>query len=864
MSGLGASQASNGSSVMKAGDELTISPGLMLAMTLKGLVLPEADGLAERALSPAEVLLLEEAAEGRASIATWQSHGGFLDELKARGLLGAVAAPSSEASVGGPVEAKRFRDGDQLVLATPVIFRLGRSGFEQLDHDGRVRVRLSGAELLATTEFRRPTSAAQAWVNHRNVAGVSALDESSFRALVRRLVDSEVLGAFDSGDTLRQRSLSREEREIRRAILRQREIGAAVDDGLAQHVAAERKRVARTGITRTPVVPVHFQWQIPPLALGMIVAHAEASEGGRLREHYDFHPAWLSDTNRIPPAGKGTAIYLFSHYIWSSAQNLEYSAKVKAADPHCITIHGGPNVPKYEADQAAYFRAHPHVDVAVQGEGEVTTAEALAALSTVVGSGRPDLSVLEGVAGLAFRLGDRIVRTQDRGRILDLDALPSPYLTGLFDSYGAASPETAVLETNRGCPYGCTFCDWGSATLSRVRRFSLERVFEELEWCARHGVRVIGLADANFGILERDVAIAEKVAELKGRYGFPHHLGLNYAKNSLTHLKKIVNVLVDAGILTYGQLSLQSMDPDTLSTIKRSNIKVEKYHELAHEFRRAGLPLFVDLMMGLPGASVQSFRNDLQQSIDREVIAKIHPTQLLVNSPMNEPEYRRRHGIEVAPGELVTSAASFTRHEYGDMQRLRRIFLLLEKFGVLRHVARYVRQETGIGEMDFYERLATAARAQRQRWPVLAFTLEAIPTLMVPPGCWRLFLDDVRRYLVEVLEIRDDAALATVLAVQLALLPARDRRFPETVQLAHDYAAWHAAMIAAKDQGRFDDWTELVPPLRQFGPATFTVSDPHEVCAFGMGHTVESDIYGVWELASPVSRPVTPFHAALN
>lgn len=88
-------------------------------------------------------------------------------------------------------------------------------------------------------------------------------------------------------------------------------------------------------------------------------------------------------------------------------------------------------------------------------------------------------------------------------------------------------------------------------------------------------------------------------------------------------------------------------------------------------------------MMGLPGATVDSFRGDLQRSVDREVIAKIHPTQLLVNSPMNEPGYRQRHGIEATPGSLVTSAASYTRDDYEEMRKLRRVFLLLEKFGVL-------------------------------------------------------------------------------------------------------------------------------------------------------------------------------------
>jgi hypothetical protein len=465
---------------------------------------------------------------------------------------------------------------------------------------------------------------------------------------------------------------------------------------------------------------------------------------------------------------------------------------------------------------------------------------------------------------LAFRLGDRIVRTPDRPRIENLDDIPSPYLTGLFDAFGAAGTQSAVLETNRGCPYGCTFCDWGSATTQRIRKFSQDRVFEEVEWCGRHGIETIGLADANFGIFERDVSIAEKMGEVRRRRGFPRHIGVTYAKNSIKNLKPIVKTFGDAGVIAYGLLSLQSMDQDTLGTIQRSNIKTEKYDELAQEFRLAGLPLFIELMMGLPGSTLASFRDDLQQSIDREVIAKVYPTVVLVNSPMNEPAYRRTHGIEAVPGSVVTSAATFTREDYTRMEKLRRVFYLLEKFGVLRHVARMVRQETGLREMAFYERLWDDARAERQRWPMMAFTLEAIPSLMVAPGHWSLFLEEVGRYLVEVHGIRDDGALATVLAVQNALTPARGRQFPERIELPHDYATWFAAILAAKDAGHRLDWASVVPPLRTYPPGELVISDPYEVCVFGIGHTIDSDSAGVWELDSPVSRPVVPLHSAVQ
>ena len=123
----------------------------------------------------------------------------------------------------------------------------------------------------------------------------------------------------------------------------------------------------------------------------------------------------------------------------------------------------------------------------------------------------------------------------------------------------------AIIETNRGCPYGCTFCDWGSATLSRIRKFDSTGCSPSSSGARSTGSTAVCLADANFGIFERDVEIAEKVAELKRPLRLPEAtVGTNYAKNTVKHLRQIVEMLADAGILTEGLLSLQSMDDDTL------------------------------------------------------------------------------------------------------------------------------------------------------------------------------------------------------------------------------------------------------------------------------------------------------------
>jgi hypothetical protein len=203
---------------------------------------------------------------------------------------------------------------------------------------------------------------------------------------------------------------------------------------------------------------------------------------------------------------------------------------------------------------------------------------------------------------------------------------------------------------------------------------------------------------------------------------------------------------------------------------------------------------------------------------------------------------------------VVVSTATFTREDYAEMHLMRRAYLLTENFGVLRQVTRFVRQELGIAEVALVERMRREATADPERWPHLALVLLAVPDVMVPPVSWAPFIDEVRRFLVGSLGMEADSALETVLTVQHALLPTTGRMFPATEQLAHDLAAWHGAIMAAKDQGHLHDWPDHVPRLRTFGPAAFTVDDPRDVCGISLGFGSAIDAYMDWELRSPVGR----------
>ncbi len=789
--------------------------------------------------------------------------------------LAAPTAVGASAPVHLPAE-------EALVVGSPRLLRIVAGAFELLDHDGVAHARLGPEELALVASLTAAPSVGEALEAHRQEAGDRAVSREDCDRIVGTMLAARALERESESRSkamehvLHDRSWSRAERAL---------------SAMRTHFLDEATRVgdvaARSGASRVAVVPVHTQFATP-LSLGMIVAYAQRHEGGRLADGFAFMPSayvdpafgTLSMEAELEPFVDGGAIFLFSNYVWSHGTNLATSERIKARNPRAVTVHGGPDSPKYEGDVEAYFAANPFVDVVVHGEGEATFSAMLTALAD---AGSPvDLSLLAGVEGLSFRTPDGVVKNPPRDRIADLDDIPSPYLSGLYDSLGDGAIDTAMIETNRGCPYSCTFCDWGSSTASRIRKFDLDRIFAELEWCARNRVVKIFICDANFGIFERDVAVAQKVADLRREHGFPQALFTNYAKNTVKHLQQIVQIMAEAGVVTEGLLSLQSMDDDTLKTIRRSNIKVEKYDALAAEFRAAELPLIVDLMVGLPGSTPGSLLEDFQQCIDREVNAKVFQTELLVNSPMNEPAYRAENQIVTervdgtaaeriptkgsagAGRALVVSSSSFSRADYDTMLQSVGVFRLVENFAVLRIVARYLRQTTGTREAELIRVLRATGYEEPDRWPALSLAMRVVPENMVPPVSWQLFIEEMRVFLVERLGVPTGSGLDTVLAVQRAVLPSIGRSFPQTIELAHDVGAWYRDVLRAKDDGHRSTWPDHVAALETYGPTSFTIDDPDHLCEVGLGFGIDANPHASWELRSPVARHLAGDHTVLG
>ncbi len=339
----------------------------------------------------------------------------------------------------------------------------------------------------------------------------------------------------------------------------------------------------------------------------------------------------------------GVDVAAFSVYIWNLKRSLAIAAALKVQQPDTLIIMGGPQIPHDALMAETFLKQNPFVDVLVQGEGEVVFLQLLEAW--------PARDWLD-IPSLAWIDQDGFHQTPRAERIRDLDTVPSPYIAGVFEPLYEKFPEikwVAIWETNRGCPFSCAFCDWGGLTRSKVFRWDLERIKQEIDWFAQHKIESVFCADANFGILPRDPEIVKAVAAAKAKYGFPGQLQTQTAKNVRLRNFEIHRLLVEFELNPIASLSLQSLHPPTLEAIKRDNISTEVYRELQAYCLEHGIYSYTDLIIGLPEETYDSFVNNISKVIEemgQHNKILFHNAAILPNAEMGNPEYLKKYEIE--------------------------------------------------------------------------------------------------------------------------------------------------------------------------------------------------------------------------
>lgn len=418
---------------------------------------------------------------------------------------------------------------------------------------------------------------------------------------------------------------------------------------------------------------------------------------------------------------KNSDVVGFSTYVWNHQYNYALARRVKELNPDCLIVTGGPEIAITDPD---LFVKNPWMDAAVKMEGELVFADLLKS------------SDLASIPGLVINNNGTAVDTGDSIRIGDLNQLPSPYLTGLFNQLLKDYPDVtwnATLETNRGCPYQCTFCDWGSLTYNKVKQFSLDRVFAELEWIGEH-CGFVTITDANFGMfVERDNAIVSKLIEVQLKWNNLTGFSMTWAKNQKNEVVDIVRRLVDESPTASQGLtvSVQSMDEGVLDIIKRRNLDQHKIEEIFKLCDRYNIPVHTEIILGLPGDTEASWKENfwrLFRAGNHTGISILH-AQLLENAEMNISQ-RNFYKLDAVPiydymsgsysngeieesMEVVVGTRDIPRDKMMDLMIWNSFIQTFHINGLTTYIARYLASQ-GVDYKEFYDKLW--AYLQQDMW----------------------------------------------------------------------------------------------------------------------------------------------------
>ena len=470
-----------------------------------------------------------------------------------------------------------------------------------------------------------------------------------------------------------------------------------------------------------------------PYAIGMLAAYAFSND--QIKRNYCLQKLIyrMDDIDETIARMEDPAVVGFSNYMWNYEYNLVLAEKLKAKYPDCLIAFGGHHLP----NNTEYLEKYRFIDVLSFGKGEESFEGIL--LSAL------GLRQFSDVQNIAYRDGSRIVETP-KSRIT-LSEYPSPYLMGVFDDLlDDGYVFSCVLETNRGCPFRCAYCDWGEIN-TKVRLFPLERVFAELEWMSRNKIDFVYCVDANFGLFERDLKIAEKLVELKETTGYPNRLQVSYAKNEFDTTFKISVLLQQHGIGKGATLSLQSLSPQALKNISRSNISLEQYRSQLKKYREASVPTYTELILGLPGETLASFEEGLCRVIEsgQHNSVTVYNFELLPGSEMARPEKLAGFGIKTVSKELfqyhckpmektvsgfsniVVGTNTMTTDEWIEASLFGIFVQVMHHFGLTQCVAMFAVNECGVTYYDFYQSFYNGVK--NGGYPLMKAVMEQIRLL---------------------------------------------------------------------------------------------------------------------------------------
>lgn len=450
-----------------------------------------------------------------------------------------------------------------------------------------------------------------------------------------------------------------------------------------------------------------------PYAVGTIIAYCK--ENPQIKSEYAF-PEIIFKREKLSSAMDkihSPFMVAFSCSVWNMEYNKALAKRIKEKYPQCIIVFGGHSV----SEDGKLLEAESYIDILMFGEGETVFSKLLLNLS------KGDFKV---TSDIAYRENGSIIRTE-RTLCEDLSELPSPYLSGIFDKIieeNKGMEFLSVLETNRGCPYSCAYCDWCAG--KKMRFFPIEKVQKEIQWLSENKIAYCFCADSNFGMFDRDIEIADMLIEAKKKNGYPEVFRPCYEKNSDERVFRICSVLNSVGMDKGATMAYQTLSDEALKNIGRKNLTMEHFSSLMKKYNEAGIPTYSELILGLPGETKESFCKGMCRLLEngQHNSLSVYHCEALPNSDLTEPSYVEKHKIEIIKvafnhihsaakkdeevkeySYLVRSTATLSREDWVYANLFSVCLQCFHSLGILRYLAMYLSETKKSTYYDFYTSL---------------------------------------------------------------------------------------------------------------------------------------------------------------